>query len=268
MSTVVDEVTPSPQDPEPKSLQNGLGLEQLLPKKPSPPKDPVTGKFLKADGSPGVAKPKGETKPPDTPVDPLETLNKRLKDTRDYATRVDQENKGLKERLKVLEAKIDGTYIEPTGPSPEQQAELERYWERVKVDSKVLAEAYGEETLQARIFAEGSPYRELEQADPLITERLKRAERPVLEAWKILDKYEFEQKYGSEPDAIKAAIIKEYQAQQHAELAAEIKGHKPTIESVSTLAGLGGVPRDKTPKPAGGMDLKKVFPLFPQGYAQ
>jgi hypothetical protein len=226
---------------------------------------------MKADGSKPVEKPAQPAQVKGDKVDesdPLATLNKRLKDTRDWATKVQQKNEQLEARLKVAEAKLDGSYIEPSGPSPEQQAELDRYWERVKVDSKVMAEAYGEDTLQERIFGEGSPYRALEQADPLITERLKRAERPVLEAWKILEKYEFEQKYGTEPDAIKAAIIKEYTEHQQAELAAEIKGHKPTIESVGTLAGIGGVPRDKAPQPKGGIDIKKVFPLFPQGYAQ
>jgi len=262
MPEVVDEVTPTPQSAEPKSMQNGLGLEQLLttPKKPSPPKDPVTGKFLKADGSPGEPKVKGEAKPPET-LD-LETLNKRLKDTRDWATKTNQENESLKARLKVLEAKIDGTYVDPPDPSPE----LEKYWERVKVDRDILVDQYGEETVQTRIFEQDSPFTKLTQADPLINERLRRANRPVLEAWKILERYEFEQKYGSEPDAIKAAIITEYQTQQRAELDAELKGRKQTIESVSTLAGLGGVPREHAPKPAGGIDVKKVFPMFPQGY--
>jgi hypothetical protein len=271
MSTTVDEVTPTAQSTDPKSAQNGLGLEQMFTptKKPSPPKDPVTGKFLKADGTKGEPKPpKADVKGDDkTPVDPITNLEKRLKDTRDYATRVESDNRSLKERLKVLEAKIDGTYVEPIGPSPDQLEEQRRWMERATTDRQAMYDQYGEETVNARLFHPDSQYQKLEQSDPLITERLKRANRPVLEAWKILEKHEFEEKYGKEPDAIKAAIIAEYQQQQEAEIKAELKQHgQRTITAVPTLAGVSGVPREQTPKPAGKTqpDMKVMFPVFPQ----
>lgn len=266
---VVDDVTPTPQSTDPKSLQNGLGLEAVVSaKKPSPPKDPVTGKFMKAGGSSEPKAPaqsaqaKGEVKP--TTNDPIATLEKRLKDTRDFATRTKQENDALKERLKVLEAKMDGTYVEPPSPSPDQLEEHKLWQERVKIDNAHMIDQYGEEEVQKRIWDPQSPYMQLEKSDPLIAERMRRATRPVEEAWKIVERYEFEQKYGTEPDAIKSAIIAEYKQQLEQELAAERKGvNRTTIDSVSTLSGLGGVARQDAPKkPAGEPDLKRLFPLF------
>jgi hypothetical protein len=272
---VIDEVTPTPASTDPKSAQNGLGLEAVLaakPAKPSPPKDPVTGKFMKAGGpttgesnapkqSAQPAKDATTSKPPD-----IANLEKRLKDTRDFATQTKQENERLKERLKVLEAKMDGTYIEPPSPSPETVEELKLWQERVKVDNAHMIQQYGEEEVQRRIWDPQSPYMQLEKSDPLIAERMRRATRPVEEAWKIVERFEFEQKYGTEPDAIKAAIIAEYKQQLEQELTAELKAGRRTVDSVNTLSGIGGVPRSEAPRnPAGDVDLKRIFTNFQHG---
>lgn len=271
---VVDEVTPDAQSADPKSMTNGLGLEKLL-KKPSPPKDPVTGKFLKADGSPSTPKVDKQAVTDDK-AGKGDDLEKRLKDTRDYATRVQQQNKELESKLaamtkqlEVLNAKIDGTYVEPVGPSPEQLEEQRRWMERANTDRQAMYDQYGEATVNERLFNPDAPYLKLEQSDPLIMERLKRSSRPVLEAWKILERHEFETKYGTEPEAIKKAIIDEYVQSETSQLTAELKGSKQrTIETVSTLSQVQGVPRNSTPKTsAGDLNLKTLFPNFPTGTA-
>ena len=107
-----------------KGLTNGLGLEHLFPnaskaakaaaveldeadevdaeagepKKVTPPKDPKTGRFLKT--KPAESEPPIEDAQPN---DDQDTLKKRLKDTRDWASQVNKRNQELDLQLKKLE---------------------------------------------------------------------------------------------------------------------------------------------------------------------
>jgi len=277
---VVDDVQAKPASTAPKSLQNGLGMEALFAGDPPPrPKKekavpPAKEKATPEGEPPAETKPdkKVEAKKDDEPTD-FETLKKQLKDTRDYATKTNKENKELKQshaslkaEIDILKAKLDGTYTEPTPPSPEQLQKAESFKARVQVDDKVMRDQYGNETIQQLIWNSDSPYMQLEMADPLIKERIFRAERPVQEAMQVVQEHEFFEKYGRDPEKIKQAILDEARE----ELVKELKGElKPkTRNDVVTLSGVPAVPRSEQPKVPGAqpLELKSIFTNFPTGY--
>ena len=114
------EPKPKAASEDPKSLQNGLGLDTLLspekpitkPAKPSPVSPKAAEKAStdekvesKAEVKVAATKDAKETKEKEADGDgdaDVGTLNKRLKDTRDYATKLGQENKELKKSHSAL----------------------------------------------------------------------------------------------------------------------------------------------------------------------
>ena len=273
-----DEVAPKRASEDPKSLQNGLGLDTLLPKdgpitKPSnkspKPADKAVEKVVdakvKGTESKGDAKEDAKDEPPD-----IATISKQLKDTRDYATKVNQTNLDLKkshasllEEVKTLKERLDGTYVEKPTVAPEQQSIIDKFMARVEVDNAVMIEKYGAETIQKLIWDADGPYQQLEIMDPALKLRVTNAQRPVAEAMKIVEEHEFFKKYGHDPNKIKDAIIAEAREELIAELKQELKG-KP-IESVNSLTGMNGAPREvqrAAAKVGVVPDLNKVFPTF------
>lgn len=272
-----DEVVPKAASEDPKSLQNGLGLDNLLagdkpltkPAKPSSKADKVVEKAVDAKvKSEPKADAKEAAKADETPD--IATLNKQLKDTRDYATKVNQTNKDLQkshrellEELKTIKSKLDGTYMEAPPIPQEQLTALEQFKARVKVDNAVMIEQYGAEQIQKLIWDADGPYQQLEIMDPSLKMRVTNADRPVQEAWKVVQEHQFFEKYGRDPLKIKDAIIAEAREELIAELKQELKG-KP-IESVNSLSGINGAPREvqRQPVDAGPRpDLGVVFPVF------
>lgn len=263
---------------DPKALNNGLGLEKMLePVKPSSTK--VEQADAKAPSEPkGESKAdtkagakvdaKGDTKDTkdEKPVD-LATMSKQLKDTRDYATKVNKENGELKRsysalaaEVETLKKKLDGTYVEPH-TTPEQQTEIERFKARVEVDNAAVVEQYGADVVQKLIWDADSPYMQLEISDPSIAQRMRAAKRPVMEAMRIVEQHQFFEKYGHDPAAIREAIIAEARQELEAEIKGAMKG-KP-IESIQSLSKVSAVPRADAPKPhSADVDLNKAFPLF------
>jgi len=271
-----EEVKPKPASEDPKSLQNGLGLDDLLKgdkpiTKPSS-KAPKAAEKVEAKGetpaAPAAKADEKDAKPaePDT----VDSLAKRLKDTRDYATKVDQRNKellkkqtDLEKRLVDAEAKLNGTYVETPPIPPDQLVKAETFKARAEIDNLIMIEQYGAETIQKLIWDVDSPYQQLEIIDPAVRERVTNAKRPVAEAMKVLKEREFAAKYGNDPDRIREAILTEEREKLVAEIHAELKG-KP-IESVNSLSGVNGAPREvqREPPKAGAVpDLAVVFPTF------
>lgn len=275
------EPKPKAASEDPKSLQNGLGLDTLLsPEKPitkAAKPSPAPVKAAEKASPDEKADAKGATK--DAKQEPKEdgegdadvgTLNKRLKDTRDYATKLGQENKELKKshsalvkELEIVKAKLDGTYVEPAPVPPEQLTAMEKFKARVEIDNQLMIEQYGAEQIQKLIWDTDSPYQQLEIMDPALKMRVSNATRPVLEAMKVVEEHKFFEKYGRDPVKIREAIIAEERENLTAEIKAELKG-KP-ISSVNSLSGVTGAPRESNrvqPSQGSVPDLNKVFPTF------
>ena len=280
------EPKPKAASEDPKSLQNGLGLDTLLsPEKPitKPAKpSPAPPKAAEKASTDEKVEPKAEVKvaaTKDAKQEPKEdaddaadvgTLNKRLKDTRDYATKLGQENKELKKshsalvkELEVVKAKLDGTYVEPQPVPPEQLTAMEKFKARVEIDNQLMVDQYGAEQIQKLIWDTDSPYQQLEIMDPAIKMRVSNSTRPVLEAMKVVEEHKFFEKYGRDPVKIREAIIAEERENLTAEIKAELKG-KP-ISTVNSLSGATGAPRESNrvqPSQGSVPDLNKVFPTF------
>ena len=279
------EPKPKAASEDPKSLQNGLGLDTLLsPEKPitKPAKpSPAPSKAAEKASTDENVEPKAEVKvaatkdakePKEDADDAADvgTLNKRLKDTRDYATKLGQENKELKKshsalvkELEIVKAKLDGTYVEPAPVPPEQLTAMEKFKTRVEIDNQLMIDQYGAEQIQKLIWDTDSPYQQLEIMDPAIKMRVSNSTRPVLEAMKVVEEHKFFEKYGRDPVKIREAIIAEERENLTAEIKAELKG-KP-ISTVNSLSGANGAPRETNRvQPAQGAvpDLSKVFPSF------
>ena len=275
------EPKPKAASEDPKSLQNGLGLDTLLspekpitkPAKPSPAPVKAAEKASpdeKADVKGAAKDAKQEPKEDGDGDADVGTLNKRLKDTRDYATKLGQENKELKKshsalvkELEIVKAKLDGTYVEPAPVPPEQLTAMEKFKARVEIDNQLMIDQYGAEQIQKLIWDTDSPYQQLEIMDPAIKMRVSNSTRPVLEAMKVVEEHKFFEKYGRDPVKIREAIIAEERENLTAEIKAELKG-KP-ISTVNSLSGANGAPRETNRvQPSQGVvpDLSKVFPSF------
>ena len=275
------EPKPKAASEDPKSLQNGLGLDTLLsPEKPitkaaKPSPAPVKAAEKaspdeKADVKGAAKDAKQESKEDADGDADVGTLNKRLKDTRDYATKLGQENKELKKshsalvkELEIVKAKLDGTYVEPAPVPPEQLTAMEKFKARVEIDNQLMIDQYGAEQIQKLIWDTDSPYQQLEIMDPAIKMRVSNSTRPVLEAMKVVEEHKFFEKYGRDPVKIREAIIAEERENLTAEIKAELKG-KP-ISTVNSLSGANGAPRETNrvqPTHSAVPDLSKVFPSF------
>lgn len=271
------EPKPKAASEDPKSLQNGLGLDNLIKAdqpvtKPSKPSSAPVKVAEKVEAKQAESASKGEAKEAAKVEEPLtiEVLEKRLKDTRDYATKEAQKSKellkkqaDLEKRLADAEARLSGTYVENPPIPPEQIAAVEGFKARVAVDNQIMIEQYGAETIQKMIWDTDSPYQQLEIMDPAVKARVTNATRPVAEAMKILKEREFYEKYGNDPDKIKDAILAEEREKLVAEVRAELKG-KP-IETVNSLSGATAAPREvqrAQPKVTAVPELSKVFPVF------
>lgn len=277
--SVEAEVTAKPASTDPNSLQNGLGLEALLPAtgpitKPSSASKaaPKSEKVTQPDVEPVDVKPTPVKKvvADEKPATDIPTLEKRLKDTRDAFTKSNQEKAELKrqlnaqaEQIKVLTERMDGTYVAPTALPPDQQSFIDKFMGRIEVDRAILEEEYTPDVIQKLLFDADSPYQQIEIADPSVRQRIQNAKRPVQEAMKVLKEREFYAKYGNDPDRIREALLAEERESLTAEIRKELKG-KP-IESVHSVSGMNGASRDEQRKePVRGTmpDLDKAFPTF------
>jgi hypothetical protein len=202
--------------------------------------------------------------------DSVDTLKKRLKDTRNWATQVNSRNKELDRKLqevldqqKVLQAKLDGTYIEPVAPQvdPTEMAKLN---ERIKISRALAEEKYGVESVNQWVFNDDAPYRTVEQADPLVKARVFQSDRPVLEAIQVLREVQFKNKYGSDPDAIVAKIREEVKQ----EFLNDLSAKERKVRTIEDIHGLNGTSTAtvKQKDTRADVDLRNIFTGFPTGY--
>jgi hypothetical protein len=207
---------------------------------------------------------KPEAKVEDKPKE--EVTEKRLKDTQkwgneEHKARLDAERKAahLEAQLARIEAKLDGTYVEPTAPSAEQITADADATGRIRASHKAAVRQYGQQFVMETVWDKDSPYQEL-QRDPRIKARVMEADDPVLEAIAVVKEHQDGLKYGRTPEEIRKNI--------EAELAPKLK--RELLEGLTTKPGpavntlgnaRGGTERTEQKNEAPTtLDFRQVFP--------
>lgn len=201
------EPSPAAEDAKPADAEDGAEKKPPSPAKVDPPP--------KKDDTPPLAAKPGEWESEDNPHKKrADELEKRVKDTRDSFTKVTQELAALKKQGEVLGKKVDGTYdpeVDDKAPDPDTVAAEARQREVLDIKTKASKDAayriYGKEAVDAAIFAEGSPYSAIEEAEPdTHMHRVMAADSPVIAAMELLAEREFTGKWGSSPKDIESRI--------------------------------------------------------------
>ena len=232
---------------------NGLGIAEFLHptaaaaepegEKPSPAEtiDTSVSEAEAADEKPAeaaVEKPGEEPKPdegkpaekpieakPDpweSPDNPWKTKAEqaelRLKETRDWTTRTNQELADLKRAIEIQGKKQDGTYDpEIDDKPPEIRPEQFELQGRVQASTVAARQLFGDDAVNGVLDPNGE-YAKLEGSNPAIRARVLAAPAPVMEALKVMKELSFGAKYGTDPDKIVANVIKEHEAKIEAEV--------------------------------------------------
>jgi hypothetical protein len=223
--------------------------------------EPVPAKAdAKAEGDSGKAAQAAET-------EDKAQLEKRLKDTQSWANeehkralRAEREKKELQERLDRIEKKIDGTYEEPKAPSTEQLTYDAEMRGKIRASHRAAVRKHGEEFVMNQVWLPDSPYQKLQDANPLVTQRVMASDDPVQEALDILQEEEDAKKYGRTSEEMKRKIEEELKPKITQEILAGLKS-KPGL-AVATLGNARGE-ADRTSMKAdvpAKLDLAKVFP--------
>lgn len=206
------------------------GVDQFLNStlaglKPSETTSPASANSMNTESSaaskdaapPAPVAPSGDTKPADAaekPVDMHEVM-RQLQDQTKANKKLGKNNIALLEQVKAMKAemqelrsKYDGTYTPPVGPTPEQERAMLEYQAREAASRKVADEKYGTETVQAKIFAEDSPYRQLISEHPWVHARVMGSETPILEAFTVMEEMEVLTKYGTTTQSVLENVTK------------------------------------------------------------
>lgn len=210
---------------------------------------------------------KGEEKEETPSLDNV--LEKRLKDTRDYATRVQQENVEVKRQLaqqakfiEKISKQLDGTWTdedektlspEHDAPSPDAIASMANAEGRISASREAAFSIYGEPEVNAMLFAEDAPFRAIEN-DPIVQQKILSSNAPVIEAMKIVKARQFFDKYGYSPSDIEANMRKALEAEITDKVTKKLTG-KSTVPK-----GLGDIATTGVTVPQGGITpLKELF---------
>lgn len=196
-------------------------------------------------------------------------LEKRLKDTRDYATRVQQENAEVKRQLaqqakfiEKISKQLDGTWTdederalspEQTGPSSEEIASMANANGRISASREAAFSIYGEKEVNSLLFAEDAPFKGIEN-DPIVQQKILSSNAPVIEAIKIVKARQFFDKYGYTPSDIETNMRKQLEAEITDKVTRKLTG-KPSIPK-----GLGDITTTGATVPQGGITpLSELF---------
>jgi hypothetical protein len=153
----------------------------------------------------------------------------------------------LAEENRILKAKMDGTYEEPQGPTPEQ-LQARAVFEGRELASRELAfQRYGEEKVRERLYAKDSELSQVLKDEPWHEQRIAHSLQPTLEAWTILEEHAFRDQYGNDPSQWAAKIIESAKPALLEEFKKTIKAVPigATAPSVTQARGDGG-PSQKT----------------------
>lgn len=173
----------------------------------------------------GATDAKADTKPTELKTDEKpkdDKTEKRLKDAQtwgneEHKARLDAERKNaeLQAQLVRIEAKLDGTYEEPTTPSAEQVKADADLTGRIKASHKAAVRLHSEEHVMKTVWAPDSLYQKLQAGDPRIRARVMESDAPVLEALDVVKEHQDAERYGRTPEEIRKRM--------EAELAPKLK---------------------------------------------
>lgn len=177
-------------------------------------------------------------------------FEKRLKDTRDYATRMRQRAVKLEQRLRdeyadALEDLGDDPGDLPDGEKPAAAAGLDPELQ-VRVNASLMAATrlHGKEKIEKLLLAPDSPYKKLEQQEPWVTARVMASAEPVFEALALLEERAFFDHYGRDIAAAKKKLREEIETEIRAEIAraegGEGKGGRSRFVGVREARGAAG----------------------------
>lgn len=216
----------------------------LAPVPPNPAPATVEAKpEAKAEPKLAVKPETKEKSAVEKPEPVLSGVEKQLKDTRDYATRVNQQNvelgrqmTAMQQQLDILGKKLEGTYEEPKAPSAEEVRRQSSLVARVDASMAAAIEQFGQAEVEALITGAEAPWKELEK-DPAINARVFASRLPVVEAMKVVKEQQTKAKYGGDLSKMKEVLTEELRESIRAELLKELRGN-----GAEEVKGLGGVP--------------------------
>lgn len=118
----------------------------------------------------------------------------------------------LAEDNRILKAKADGTYEEPTGPTPEEIEKRAIFKGRELASIELAVTKFGKEKVQERIYDPGCELHQFlgqqkAEGQSWCEQRIAESLQPTIEAWTILEEHAFKQKYGNDPSQWAAKII-------------------------------------------------------------
>lgn len=202
-------------------------------------------------------------------------FKKRFQDTAANWNKEHQENLQLRsavqqmqQEMTVLRKMADGTY-DPEKDDPSKQVTHEDVATKALHVGKVLASKnaaisqFGADEVNARL----GEFNQVFQGHELVNNLVLNAESPVHEAFRILDRYKFETKYGSSPadwhKNIRAEAEKELSEKLRKEITDEILGRvdkkKNTPRGLSSSRGSNGLGSGQNSQGKGPTPLKDLF---------
>lgn len=184
------------------------------------------------------------------PKDEADAMTQKYKEQRVANQRLGTEVKAYQAKIAQLEAKLNGTYQEPTVPTQEEETKLAEFRGREAASRRMAEEQYGEETVLAQIYAKESPYNQLIAAEPWLHARTARADRPVEEALRILRERKVYDDLGPDPDKWEAAMVEKLRPAILAELKAQAAAGQTlvgkAVPGVGTARGMNDERRSAT----------------------
>lgn len=191
---------------------------------------------------------------------------KRLKDAQTWGNEerkarlaAEREAQDLKAYLARIEAKLDGTYVEPAHPSTEQLTADADVKGRIRASHKAAVRQYGEKFVMETVWNQDAPYQEL-QRDPRIKARVMEAEDPVGEALAVVKEHQDGLKYGRTPEEIRKNIEAELAPKLKQEILDGLKVKPgPATNTLGNVRGGTDRTEQKNEAPAT-LDFRQVFP--------
>lgn len=207
-NAAVAETTSPKTDPQPavdlSAVFYGKGEALVAPAAPpsAPKTDGLQSSAEKPTPAPAEA-PKAEEKKPETPKGEEE---KRFDEQRNTNRRLGSELKEAKdqlqqatEQIKMLQAKLDGTYQEPPKPTQEQVLAQERFRAKEQASRPMVVERFGEEIVNRQIYDKDSKFNQLVASRRDLAMRVIDSDLPAMEAMYAVGQEDFEAKYGRDP---------------------------------------------------------------------
>jgi hypothetical protein len=237
----------------PDTLDEFLGVKPAADGKTAASPEGKAAAEPKPGESPdGKAKPKGEEKPDASKekkedeatltakLDKANAAYRELQSKSDKEkARLEKQMTALQEDIAVLNAKLDGTYVEPDKPTPEQEKQFAGLQAKVKASKALAYKEHGQETVDAQVFADEAPYKKLEQAHPWMLARCLHSEHPIQEALSILKEQEVFDTLGRDIETIRKKIEDELRPKLTKEILKQAKDG--TIQTGKEVPGLGQV---------------------------